>query len=357
EDEGKVMALATYAYPIPDEQNPLIEFFSIDGTRVRAKYGPLRMYDELKRALWYFPSEQFAYMAQRALEIHIAELVRNAVKKTGFGDLALAGGVASNIKVNMLLRDLPEVGEVFVFPHMGDGGLAVGAALQAAADADAKPNGRLDDIFWGPDCPIGDTAVPAEVTTHAFSETGEVVDFTAARLAEGEIVLWYQGRMEYGPRALGNRSILARPDLPEMRDRLNLQLKKRVWYQPFCPSMLDSEAGWLLENADGLPNRFMTSGYRVRPSVKNFLQGVLGVDGSCRPQFVAADASPYASLLDAMRQRMGTGCVLNTSMNVHGEPLVWTLDQAFKLMVDSRFHYLICPCEKKVFELKGSGSG
>jgi carbamoyltransferase len=355
EDEGKVMALATYAYPIADEQNPLIELFRVEGTRIRARYGPMRLHDELRRILWRYPSEQFACMAQRALEIHVLELARNAVRRTGLRNLALAGGVASNIKINMLLRESPDTDEVFVFPHMGDGGLAVGAALEAAKQAGEPVDRSLEEIYWGPS--IEESAEPPSgIRPILRAQQDAVIRRAAELITRGEILLWYQGRMEYGPRALGHRSILARPDGPDIRDRLNLQLKKRVWYQPFCPSMLDSEAGRLLENAGGRPNRFMTMGYRLRREYRNTLPAIQGVDGSCRPQFVREDDTPFSRLLEALRESTGAGCVLNTSMNLHGEPLVATLQQAFRLMQECGFRHLVRADTGDLYALDGADS-
>jgi carbamoyltransferase len=133
--------------------------------------------------------------------------------------------------------------------------------------------------------------------------------------------------MEYGPRALGGRSILARPDRPELRDRLNSTLKRRVWYQPFCPSILDGEAPRLLEDGDS-PNRFMTMAYRVRPEARAVLSGVTSSDGTCRPQMVDASYGKYYELLSALRESIGVGAVLNTSFNVHGEPMVASPEDA-----------------------------
>jgi carbamoyltransferase len=135
--------------------------------------------------------------------------------------------------------------------------------------------------------------------------------------------MWFQGRMEYGPRALGHRSVLARPDLPRLRDRLNLVLKRRVWYQPFCPSMLESDAVRVLSDWTGGRNRSMTMAYEVGESFRDQLRGVISIDGTCRPQVVAdADTSDFAQLLREGRTRWGIGAVLNTSFNIHGEPLV-----------------------------------
>ncbi|HEY5283143.1 MAG TPA: carbamoyltransferase C-terminal domain-containing protein [Polyangia bacterium] len=347
EDEGKVMALATHAYPVPDQNNPLLGFFSVEGVCISAKYHRVRLYEELKKVLWRVPSEQFAHMAQRTLEVHVLDWVRNAVRRTGQPCVAMSGGVAANIKVNMLIRDLPEVQELFVFPHMGDGGLAAGCALHAAAQA-GQQCVPMRDVYLGPDIDHPGPP-PAGIEADHLDDAAEVVIRAAERIADGEIILWFDGRMEYGPRALGHRSILARPDLPEMRERLNLQMKRRVWYQPFCPSILDEDAAALLEKCAGRPNRFMTVGYRAKPESRERLQAVLGVDGSCRPQFVADDGTPYALLLKAVKEKIGLGCVLNTSMNLHGEPLVASIDQAWGLMSSHGFKYLFCPGLKKIY--------
>jgi carbamoyltransferase len=135
--------------------------------------------------------------------------------------------------------------------------------------------------------------------------------------------------MEYGPRALGHRSVLARPDRPSLRDRLNLVLKRRVWYQPFCPSMLETDACRLLTDLRGTPSRHMTSAYMVAPEARAALAGVINVDGSCRAQIIPNDdAGVFARLLRVIRERTGTGALLNTSFNIHGEPLVCTPAQA-----------------------------
>ena len=155
-------------------------------------------------------------------------------------------------------------------------------------------------------------------------------------LVAERIVLWFQGRMEYGPRALGHRSVLARPDRPGLRDRLNLVLKRRVWYQPFCPSLLESDARAVLSDFSGPPNHHMTMAYLVAANHRERLSGVTNVDGSCRPQMIADEApGPFADLLRAMRARIGIGAVLNTSFNIHGAPLVRAPDEAIAVFVES----------------------
>jgi carbamoyltransferase len=148
--------------------------------------------------------------------------------------------------------------------------------------------------------------------------------------------MWFQGRMEYGPRALGHRSVLARPDRPDLRDRLNLVLKRRVWYQPFCPSMLESEAERLLADWAGGSNTCMTMAYDVSPCFRNRLAGVISVNGTCRPQILADDEpGDFADLLREARARWGVGAVLNTSLNIHGEPMVCSPEEAIDVFLRS----------------------
>jgi carbamoyltransferase len=165
---------------------------------------------------------------------------------------------------------------------------------------------------------------------------GRVPETVADLLAEGGIVMWFQGAMEYGPRALGHRSVLARPDRLDIRDRLNLALKRRVWYQPFCPSMLESDARQMLADWDGGRNRAMTMAYQVADRYRCAMAGVTSVDGTCRPQFVADDdPGVFADLLREVRQRSGAGVVLNTSFNIHGEPLVCSPAEALDVFLRS----------------------
>ena len=341
EDEGKVMALANYAYPIADSENQLLEFLQIDGLQVRCKYSTLRMYDELKKVLWKYPSEQFSYMAQRALEVRITELIKNAVVATGLHDVALAGGVFSNIKVNMLIRTLPEVKDCFVFPHMGDGGLALGAALAINYERNGITACSLDDVFLGPEYSTDEIESALKGSGFEYRHYENIEEETAKLIARGAIVFWFQGRMEYGPRSLGNRSILALPNSKRIRDLLNLRLKMRVWYQPFCPSMLEEDALIYLEQYDGKPNRFMTMGYMVKDEKRDEVEGVISVDGSCRPQIIPPDTTRYGKLLQCVKNLTGTGVLLNTSFNVHGEPLVCSPQDALNTLKKTGNEYLV----------------
>jgi carbamoyltransferase len=333
EDEGKVMALSDYASPVADADNPMLALLAADRLQFHTAVGSPRLVAPLKKILWRFPNEQFAYMAQRTLERACVEVIGNALAATGERRVALAGGIASNIKVNRRVRLLPGVEDVYVFPHMGDGGLAVGAAAMArTAVGDPQPR-LLDDLALGPAYlhdVIERTLVARGVRYRSCPDIAAAV---ADLLTAERIVLWMQGRMEYGPRSLGQRSVLARPDRPALRDRLNLVLKRRVWYQPFCPSLLESEARIVLADFSGSPNRHMTMAYLVEPAHRGAMSGVINVDGSCRPQMVAdAAPGPFADLLRGLRQRIGIGAVLNTSFNLHGSPLVCTPDEALDVL-------------------------
>ena len=340
EDEGKVMALANYAYPIPDADNPLLDFIHINGLEVRCKYNTLGMYNELKKILWRYPSEQFAYMAQRTLEVKILELVKNGLSATGLKKVALAGGVFSNIKVNMLIRTLPEVEGCFIFPHMGDGGLALGAALSVNYELNKIYSYRLDNVFLGKDYSEEEIKSELDASGLEYSYHGNIEEEAANLISQGYIIFWFQGRMEYGPRSLGNRSIIALANSKRIRDLLNLRLKMRVWYQPFCPTMLEEDAQFYLEEYDK-PNPFMTMGYMVKDDKRDEIEGVISVDGSCRPQIIKENESRYGKLLSNVKELTGRGVVLNTSFNIHGEPMVCSPKDAIDTLKRTKNDYLV----------------
>ena len=336
EDEGKVMALADYAAPIADADNPLMEWVQVRDGVIQTKTPGHAMRTPLARVHWRFPNEQFAYLAQRVVEHTTMALVRDAVRLTGLPRIALAGGVVSNVKATRRARLMPEVDSAYVFPHMGDGGLALGAAVLAAASAGDSVDLGLDRLALGPSYHEEELDARARAGGLRPERAGDLPGQVADLLAEGRIVMWFQGAMEYGPRALGQRSVLARPDRFDIRDRLNLALKRRVWYQPFCPSLLENDARRMLTDWDGGANRSMTMAYEVAREYRCQMAGVTSVDGTCRPQIVNEnDAGDFAQLLREARQRWGAGVVLNTSFNIHGEPLVCSPAEAVDVFVRS----------------------
>jgi carbamoyltransferase len=336
EDEGKVMALADYAAPIADSANPLLRWARINDGVIEMRWPGHALRRHLARVHWRFANEQFAYLAQRTVEQTAVALARDAVRLTGCRRIALAGGVVSNVKAMRQVRLLPEVDEVFVFPHMGDGGLALGAAVHAAADAREQLDVGLDRLDLGPAYDRSDIESALMAAQLPAVCPAALPCRVAELLAAGRIVLWFQGGMEYGPRALGQRSVLARPDRTELRDRLNLVLKRRVWYQPFCPSLLEHEAPRLLEDWTGGRNRAMTMAFKVAAEYRPLLAGVMSVDGTCRPQIVHDDdQGPFAELLRCAHRGWGAAVVLNTSFNIHGEPLVCSPADAIDVFLRS----------------------
>ncbi len=336
EDEGKVMALADYAAPVPDEENPLLEYVRVTSGVIHTLGPGHALRSVLAPIHWRYANEQFAYLAQRVVEHTSVALARDAVRLTGLGRIALAGGVVSNVKATRRIRLAPEVEEIYVFPHMGDGGLALGAAVVAAASSGEPVALHLNrlDLGHAYDRPAIERALQA--ASLPMQVEPRLAERVADLLERERIVMWFQGGMEYGPRALGNRSVLARPDRPALRDRLNLVLKRRVWYQPFCPSLLESEGPRVLADWAGSRNRFMTTAHEVASPYRLNFAGVMSIDGTCRPQFVSDDDSTeFAALLREARRRWGVGALLNTSFNIHGEPLVCSPEQAVDVFLRS----------------------
>ncbi|MDB6128515.1 MAG: carbamoyltransferase HypF, partial [Verrucomicrobia bacterium] len=331
EDEGKVMALATYAANTPASSNPFLKWFSLtpgrDGLPVlRCSIAPTDMAREVGKVVWCTPREQVSKMAQQTLEMLVPQFFAVLAVATGHNAFGYAGGVASNIKVNRLIRTLPGVERLEVCPAMGDGGLALGSAMSVWRKVTGRRPKPFIDFRLGTD--LGDLGRDAEkVAASTGANLVRPVDIAhaaAERVAAGEIVMWAQGRMELGARALGARSIVARADSIAARDDLNLRLKRRVWFQPFCPSILASEAPGLLADYRGTRdvNFHMTMGFSTTPHGRAALAGATGPDGSCRPQMVANNPSePWYRLLARVKELTGTGAVINTSLNMHGKPM------------------------------------
>lgn len=331
EDEGKVMALASFAAPLPLDKNPFAGWFELKRDPADGRPGlvcripPTRLRREVERVVWRHPREQVCRAAQDVVEGLVPEFFAAWARFTGLVDFAYAGGVASNIKVNRLIRLHPAVGSLAVCPAMGDGGLPLGAACLVWSELTGRPCASFADFRLGPVRTDLAAGVEARLLPGETIEYPADVAVRAAELvASGEVLMWARGRMELGARALGARSIVARADSEAARDALNLRLKRRVWFQPFCPSLLEDEAPRLLADYRGPSdlNRHMTMGYQTTPEGRRALAGAVGPDGSCRPQLVALDASEgWARLLLAVRAHTGCGAVINTSLNVHGHPM------------------------------------
>lgn len=339
EDEGKVMALSDFAYSIPDKKNEILDFFEVDGLDIKAKYSSIQMWKELRKILWYNPPEQFAWMAQKTLEKKLIQLFSNAIKETGINDVSWSGGVASNIKANMAVRLLPDIDGWFVFPHMGDGGLALGAALFLNFKENGIWDYNFDDVYFGPN--YSNRRIERELKKNGLNYNYEknIEKHVADLISQNKIVFRFQGRMEFGPRALGNRSILASASSLESKDDLNLRIKKRVWYQPFCPSVLQEDAQKMFADYD-YPDKFMTMAFKMREGYREDTSAVTNVDASARPHMVTDENPSFRKILEEVKKKTGFGIVLNTSFNLHSYPIVNTPEDAIQVMKKTRNRYM-----------------
>ncbi|MGC8669595.1 MAG: carbamoyltransferase C-terminal domain-containing protein [Candidatus Micrarchaeia archaeon] len=342
EDEGKVMAMADYSYPFDFKENKLKDFFEVHGTFIKAKYSPLKQFELLQRIAWQTPREQFSYMAQQVLENVLTTFVQNAIEEYGIGNVAFAGGTFSNVKANMKIRKLDGLKHWFVFPHMGDGGMALGSALYANYMLTGTSHYKFD-AYLGDEYDDQEIIKSLKNYTHFEYENEEEKDqapHAADLIDSGNYVFWFHGRMEYGPRALGNRSILAPSDSEHVKDMLNLYVKKREWFQPFAPSMLESEAGKIVEYDNKGADKYMTNSYMIKEQVLPKTRAVSHVDGSARPQMVDDENKLYKDMIKQVSKRTGYGVILNTSFNIHGMPIVMTPEDALKTMEQTKTRYM-----------------
>ena len=249
--------------------------------------------------------------------------------------------MALNCAANGRLLAGGDFAPVWAFAASGDAGLGIGAALLAAAEAKELAPKRLDRADLGPefDAKTVEAALSAERAI-TFERSSRVAEEVAERLAEGQIVGWFQGRMELGPRALGNRSILASPRTREIRDRVN-RLKGREHWRPLAPSVLAERARDYFHLSGESP--FMLFAANVRAEVRHEVPAIVHVDGSARPQTVRRDQNPALhSLIAAFERRTGVPLVLNTSFNAAGEPIVCTPTDAIRTFLATGLDALVC---------------
>ena len=341
--EGKVMGLAPYGQGDEEIREKLHKFlwvtasgYEMDPTFIY--FGPhahrARFTDKLVELLGdphnprnpeYTPRElNVAYEAQRLLEEAVAQVARVGFSEVETRNLTVSGGVAMNCKMNGALARLPEVDRFFVFPGANDAGVGFGAALCVYQQMGGDPRSSgFRDAYLGPEFKNGEIRSLLDELQVSYEEPASIEDATADLLADGKFVGWHQGRMEFGARALGNRSILADPSRLDAKDRLNAQVKRREAFRPFCPSMLREEAEhWVKDVTDAA---YMMVAFEAKPQMAQRAPAVVHVDGTIRPQLVDGPENPrYRSLIEALRDRTGLPIVLNTSFNVRGEPIVCT---------------------------------
>ncbi len=350
EDEYKVMGLAAYGQPTlveqvrkligrtPDGAFALdLNYFEFHNTAERSYssrfvdlFGPPRNpYEPID--LETAEGQRFANCAasvQRVLEDTLVELARALHQETGLPDLCLGGGVALNGVANARLLAESGFERVFVPPAPGDAGCAIGAALYCDRIHFGNPDRDLPDHpFWGPSVDGSELARLAREDSHIAQECDDrvLIDQIADDLAADRIVGWMEGALEFGPRALGHRSILAAPHTTDMRDRLNREIKYREPFRPFAPVVPIEAAVRYFDIPPGGMRlaRFMSGVFPVRPEWRSQLQAITHVDGSARVQVLERAMAPRLhALLEAYGKRTGIPVLLNTSFNLAGEPIV-----------------------------------
>jgi len=255
-------------------------------------------------------------------------VLRALQKETGETRLCFAGGVALNCVMNGKIQSQTSFRDVYIQADAGDGGTSIGSALyQYYSDPKHFPRRfRMDHVYWGPQ--YEDRQIESALKSAGFpvQRDAAVAVRTAKAIADGKVVGWFQGRMEAGPRALGNRSILADPRRADMKDILNSRIKHRESFRPFAPSILEEHGAQWFEGPEQSP--FMLMNYVVRAERRAQIPAVTHVDGTARVQTVSRATNPrYWELIDQFRQLTGVPLVLNTSFN-ENEPIVCTPEQA-----------------------------
>jgi carbamoyltransferase len=330
-DEYKVMALASVGSDqFVEPFRRLVELgeggqYRVTFADLESEFGPRRRKGESLEQRHFDVAEAL----QRVLEETVLELARRLRERTGFERLCLAGGVALNCVMNSRLRDASRFRDIFVQPAAGDAGTALGAAYVIEAQHRPEvPLYRMTHAYLGPgftDERIRETLVRAKLD---FEEPEDISSAAAELLAEDRIIGWFQGRMEFGPRALGARSIVASPRDPAMKDRLN-EIKDREDFRPVAPAVLEERAGEYFSPNTSSP--YMLFIHDVKDERKHEIPAVCHFDGSARIQTVSKSESPiFHRLIEAFGELTGTPVVVNTSFNTLGQPIVCTPEDALE---------------------------
>jgi carbamoyltransferase len=361
--EYKVMGMAPYGDPTRYDLSRLIRpngaGFQVDTTLVntvglrRHKEDGVGFYFSDKLVDWLGPRRRgdvadepyihYAAAMQRLFEERCLDLMEtylgDVLRETG--KLAFAGGGALNVKLNQRIVALDHVQELFVQPAAGDSGTSLGAATYVAAErGETLP--KMTHVYLGPsyDAPTCEASLKASREPISYRRLDDVPGETAEILAAGHPVAWFQGRMEFGPRALGARSILGCPSAPGIADRINEQIKFRERWRPFCPSVLDTVAADIIQTSHPAP--FMTITFDVAEAWRQRIPEVVHEDGTARVQVVTREENGrYYELIEALERLTGNAVVLNTSLNRRGEPMVCSPEDALDMFFGSDLEYLV----------------
>lgn len=346
--EGKVTGLS--ACGKPDKVYKILkERISYNEKTLKFKNSGLYYIDEidyLKNSLSDFSREDIAAGVQFLLENYVCSYLEDIIVKFNITstDLCLAGGIFANVLLNNRLSKLTNIKKIFVHPNMGDGGLPLGAAFYLSNRI--KPglvSQQLDSVYLG--SAYTDDYIQSLLDEYQIQYQAEsnIEDIAGELLSKGNILCVFQGRMEYGPRALGNRSIIAKADLSSINDKLNGKLQ-RSEFMPFAPSVLEEYASdyFALNESNLLASEFMTMVVDCREKCKEVAPGIVHIDGTARPHIVKKEINTrYHKILRAFYERTGVALVLNTSFNMHDEPIVESPEDALRAFKRSNIDYLL----------------
>lgn len=339
-DEGKVEALAAFGENNKELSKKLSEIVKIENKNIILdKNKIIEFYDQknLFKIINKIGRENFAFCIQNWLENTIVEYLNIISKEIKCKNLCLSGGVAANVIMNMKIYEKTKFQNIFIFPAMGDEGVSAGAAILSALD-------NNQDISW-----LKDKIMPyygSEINEHDIISSlskfknikykkinNDLYKCAADSLVKNKIIALVQGRMEFGPRALGNRSILANPFYKDTKERINLEIKKRPSFQPFCPSIIDNDREKFFIKSYN--NKHMTIAFKMKEEYIKKFPSAVHVDGTARPQFVSEeDNLKFYNILKEFKKLTGYGILINTSFNLHGRSMVRTPHDAITDFID-----------------------
>lgn len=339
-DEGKVEALAAYGKAHEPTMKQLYKAIKVEDLTFKVdldQYKKLSDINFLASIKNDIGEKDFCATIQAWLEDIAIEYLNIAHEKYPADYLCLAGGATANVIMNHKIYEHTPFKYIFVVPPMGDEGSGYGAAIYAGILA-GEDMSWIKDItmpYFGPQFTKDEVKKALSGTSGIEYEdlSDKWTESAAESISQNKIISVFHGRMEFGPRALGNRSIMANAADIEARDRINSSVKKRPWYQPLCPTLLESERERLFENS--FPHKHMAIAFLMKEAFRQSLPSAIHVDGTARPQFVEEQDNPdIFRLLQAVKERTGFGCVLNTSFNLHGRTIVHSPEDAITDFVD-----------------------
>jgi carbamoyltransferase len=348
EHEFKVMGLAPYAnqYHIQEPLNVFRDILYVDGIELKFKNKPNDLYFHFREKFEGVRFDAIAGAVQQYTEEIMTQWTANAIKETGIRDVIWSGGVALNIKAMMEISKIPELKSLWVGATSNDESLPMGALFQAYHMEYQKEPVLLDTVYLGNSYSKGD--VEKFLSTISAPENFTIIknisdDAIADILVDQNVIGRFSGRMEFGQRSLGNRSILANPKDPKMIRKINEKIKSRDFWMPFAPVILKERQHDYLINPKNIDSPFMTIGFETTELAQKDLPAALHpYDFTARPQILdPADNPGYYSIIKAFERKTGVGCLLNTSFNLHGEPIVCTLDDAWSTFIRSGLDAII----------------